>query len=229
MRGSVLTLFIAAVSLSPSSGHAQQPWEPAASLNQALARAIETALPREGHDQALTWSGFGLRGGQDVFWHLLTPEHASEERQQRRGWISVQGASGDVMLCGDRVRVDQMDVRVVDIWRESEDIPEFLRRRGVAVTLIETRPHVPLDDIAADDGRRSEYYRALLNAQPAVRRWRLEAPQRLPATLTARHGCTPPGTRSATQCMTLWSLRFADGEAADRPIPCLGLGHYRHF
>ena len=230
MRATVLPLLVAAFGLSAWPGQAQQPWEAAANLHQALARTIETALFREAYDNTRTWGGFGVRGGRDVFWHLFTPDQAaataSEDRQSRGGWISANGASGNVLLCGDRDRVEQMDVRIDDLWARGEDVPDLLRRRGVAVTPIETRAHPPLADVRADDGRTSDHYRRRLDAQPALRRWRLEAPQRLPATLTARHGCTPPGTRYATQCATLWSLRFAVGEPTETPISCLGLGRY---
>lgn len=234
MRGSFLSAYVVIAGLMEASpAGAQQPWEAAASLSQALARTIETALPRTGYDHTLTWSGFGVRGGHDVFWSLFTPEQAadtaSEERQSRGGWISANGASGAVHLCGGRDRVEQMDVLIDDLWARDEEVADLLQLRGVTATLIETRTHRPLADIRADDGRTSDHYRGLLDARPALRRWRLEAPQRLPATLSARHFCTPPGTRYATRCATLWSLHFAVGDAAETAAPCPGAGRYRLF
>lgn len=233
MRRTILSLCLAAVATAAAPASAQNPWEPAQTAHQALARSFETALPHEDYDSTLTWSGFRVGGGRDVFWHLFTPERAAETSddpaQQRSGWLSANGASGDVLLCGDRQRVLQMDIRLNDLWVGGEDVIDLLQRRGVTATLIETHPHRDLSDPAADDGRSSDHYRSLLDRTPALRRWRLEAPQRLPAALTARHGCTAPGARSATQCATLWSLHFAVGEAAETPISCLGLGRYGYF
>lgn len=222
-------LFLAA-GLAATPAVAQNPWEDAATIHQALARAIADALPREENGPSVAWAAVRFGGGRDVSWPLFTPaqarETAAEDRQERNGHISVNGAGGEILLCGDRVNVEQIDVRINDIWRGDEDIPDLLRRRGLSVTLIENQPHRPLSHPGADDGRTSDYYRSRLDAQPALQRWRLEAPQRLPVTLTARHGCTPPGTRSATQCATLWSLRFAVADAAENPSFCLGLGRY---
>lgn len=230
MRARILTLVLAGCSFAASPGQAQQPSESASSLHRALARTIEAAMPQEAYDHTSTWSGFGVRGGRDVFWPLFTPERAAEtasdERQSRSGWISANGATGEVQLCGDRDHVEQMDVLIDSFRADGEDVPDLLRGRGLTVTLIETRDHSPLADISADDGRTSDHYRSQFYAQPALRRWRLEAPQRFPATLSAHHGCTRPGTRSATRCATVWSLRFAVGEAAETPISCLGLGRY---
>lgn len=229
-----LPFAVAAAVFLPMPAQAQQPWEPAANVEQALARIIDDALPRADQDWALTWCGFGVRGGRDVFWHMFTPEQAqataARAQQFRSGWLSAGGAGGDVMVCGDRTRIRSLSLSTSDIWLGREDVVDLLGRRGIAAILIETRERPPTPGETGSNGR-GAHYRSMLDRYPGYRKWRIEAPRRTPAELVAVHGCTPPGTRSATQCRMTWTLHFAaDGTDAphDAAAPCLDLGRYTH-
>ncbi len=96
MRPALLSLLILA---APTAALAQTPWEPSATIEQAVARTIADAQPDLRYLWALDWSAFGVRGGRDVFWHLAPPRTyertpAPPGVTRRSGWLSVGGKSG---------------------------------------------------------------------------------------------------------------------------------------
>lgn len=224
---------IAALTLSAAPAMAQQPWERAADFEQALARVIDDALPRTDHDWGLTWDGFGLRGGRDVFWQMLSPEDAREDLardlHRRTGWLDAENDDADVVLCGDAATVQMLTLSTSSIREGRGNLDAELSKRRIVATLIRHdrggTSGTDFDlDLRDDDRDRSRPSRS------SHREWRIEAPGRHPATLIADHGCTPPGTRHATMCRTRWALIFApvepDGRIGGRIDACQSRQRY---
>lgn len=218
MRPVMLLSALAVLSAAPA--HAQNPWEDAATVEQAIARAVSDAMAETRYPWSLDWSAFGVRGGRDIFWHLAppapyTPVPLPEGVHRRTGWLNVRGRSGAVAVCGDAERIGGMAIQVADLWRGESDVIADLAARGVRATLLETRS-------GAVDEDEHPYYRDLILARPALQVWRLEQTGHEPAELRATHACTPPGTRHATHCWTVWRLVFrpdAPMTGADCPLP----------
>ena len=215
---------LAVVAASPAA--AQQPWENAATVEQAIARAVEDAMPETAYGWALNWSAFGVRGGRDIFWHLYPPkpyepEPLPEGVHRRTGWLSVNGRSGDVTLCGDADRVGMMEIEISDAWLGQSDVIAELEARGVSAVLTSEVPVRPRPGRTADDAETDHHHAAMLARFPVLRTWRLTKAGLGPVDLTAFHGCTPPGTRSATRCWMTWTVLFRPDERAAGDEPCL--------
>lgn len=218
MRRALLSLLIL---VAPTAALAQNPWEPSATIEQAVARTIADAQPDLRYPWSLDWSAFGVRGGRDVFWHLAPPKPyertpAPPGVTRRTGWLSVGGKSGGVIACGDDERVGALYITVGDLWLGETDLVTELTARDFRVTETGRREAMPIGD--EDDGRGSAHYNALLARHPAWQTWRLERPGFEPVELSAAHSCTPPGTRSGTHCEMEWTVVFRPD---DRAEPCL--------
>ncbi|MES2834771.1 MAG: hypothetical protein V4707_08700 [Pseudomonadota bacterium] len=218
MRPALLSLLMFA---APTAALAQNPWEPSATIEQAVARTIAEAQPDLRYPWALDWSAFGVRGGRDVFWHLAPPKPyepnpAPPGVTRRSGWLNVRGRSGGVIACGGDERVGALYIDIGDTWLGEADLVAELRARGFAVTETTMYPARPIGD--EDDGRGSAHYNSLLARHPAFQSWRLERPGFEPLDLSASYRCTPPGTRSATRCEMQWTVTFRPD---DRTEPCL--------
>lgn len=218
MRPALLSLLILA---APTAALAQTPWEPSATIEQAVARTIADAQPDLRYPWSLDWSTFGVRGGRDVFWHLAPPRTyertpAPPGVTRRSGWLSVGGKSGGVIACGDDERVGALFITVSDLWLDAAGLGAELEARGFAVPETARRDAHPIGD--EDDGQGSAHYNGLLARHPAFQSWRLERPGFEPVDLSAGYLCTPPGTRHATHCEMEWTVVFRpDG----RTEPCL--------
>ena len=215
-------LFAAIALLTPSAVTPpanQHPGEPPATIEQAVVRAVSNAMPEAAYDWSLDWNAFGARVGRGVFWHLNAPESYRPHPlpagiHRRTGWVSVNGRTGDVAVCGDADRVGRLSLTVSDTWLGESDVIAELAERGVRATLTEVMPAVPPPESGP-------YYRTLIAREPARRTWRLEQDGREPVDLTAEWSCTPPGTRSATRCRMTWSVLFRPDERAAGTQPCL--------
>lgn len=222
----VPALAIAALWVAPPQAVA--PGTPSDTIEQAVARAVADAMPDLRYPWGLNWSAFGVRGGRDVFWGLTGPDDRPltplpSGLHRRMGWITVRGASGAVAVCGDLERIGGLAISVGDLWldRGERDVVAELALYGVRATLLETRE---ADLSRSDDAEAHihDYYRAMIGARPALRRWRLEQDGHEPADLSAVHDCTPPGTRHATHCWVTWRVAFrpdAPLPGADCPLP----------
>lgn len=211
----VLIAALAALS-APAVARAQHPWEPAATVEQAIARAVADAMPDVRYPHRLEWSNFGVRGGRDIFWHLAPPvprwlNPPPQGMHRRTGWLHVTGRSGDVVVCGIDDRIGGMAISVSDIWLDRSDVIRELTDRGVTATLIESR-ETSLGEPASDDWLGDGSYTARVTRYPAHRRWSLEREGHEPVQLTADYRCTPPGARSATSCQMTWSVLFRPDE-----------------
>ena len=225
-----LPAFAFAIGLTAASGPApaQNPWEDSATVEQAIARAIEDAMPSSQYAWSLNWSAFGIRGGRDIFWHLHDPEPyyrtpLPEGVHQRNGWLLVNGRSGDVTVCGDADVVSMMSIKVSDIWQGQSDVIEELAARGVMATLTgEIEARAWLDDDSEDWEFDPTAYRWDGRGRlEASRTWRLEKSGLDPVELSAGQYCTPPGTRHATMCWSRWTVLFRPDERVDGSEPCL--------
>jgi hypothetical protein len=218
----------ALVSLAfPAIANAQHPWEPAATVEQAIARAVADAMPDLRYPYLLRWRAFGVRGGRDIFWHLAPPGphplHPPPAGTHRRaGWLSVAGGQGNVAVCGDDERIGAMAFSVSDIWLDRSDVIRELADKGVAATLVESR-EADLGEPGAENwpGRA---YRDEATRYPAHRLWTLERDGREPAHLTAAYQCTSPEMKHAISCKMTWTVLFRP----DEPVPgwdvCLAAG-----
>lgn len=218
MRPALLSLLIVA---APTVALAQNSWEPSATIEQAVARAIAEAQPDLRYPWALDWSAFGVRGGRDLFWHLAPPKPyertpAPPGVTRRSGWLNVRGRSGGVLVCGDDERVGALYIDIADIWLGEADLVTELETRGFTVTETARRDALLIRD--EDDGRGSAHYNGLLMERPAYQSWRLERAGFEPLVLSGSYRCTPPGTRSATSCRMQWTVVFRPD---DRIEPCL--------
>ena len=198
-------ILILAAALPTLSGpvSAQQPWELASTVEQAVARALADAMVHSRYGQP-TWAGFGVHGGRDVYWHLVGPTSDPPGPFLRRtGWLAVGGRTGSVAVCGDATAVHAFAIAVSDIWLASEEaMMTALNARGITAELLMSQEFP--STLRNDD--RNGYYGTLLRERPAYREWRVSRPDYAPAVLTAGRACTPPGTRSATQCWMKWTL-----------------------
>lgn len=218
------SVMVAVLGASPAA--AQHPWENAATVEQAIARAVEEAMPGTTYPWSLDWNAFGVRGGRDIFWHLNPPQpnlrHALPEGvHHRTGWLSVNGRSGSVTVCGDADRVGMMTIEVNDIWLGQSDVIAELEARGVAAVLVSEIPVRPELGTLHEEFEPSPHYDAMVRRFPALRTWRLTKAGLEPVDLTATRRCTPPGTRSATQCWMKWSVLFRPDERDASAEPCL--------
>lgn len=226
----ILTAALASLYI-PAVANAQHPWQPAATIEQAVARAVADAMPDLRYPYLLRWSAFGVRGGQDVFWHLAPPGahplHPPPPGTHRRtGWLSVGGGQGDVAVCGNDERIGGMAISVSDLWLDRSDVIRELADKGVVATLMETRV-ADLDILETDHGPAGDAYHAEVTRYPAHRLWRLEREGREPADLTATYQCTPPGTRHATSCRMTWTVLFRPAEPLPDWDACLAAGRSR--
>ena len=222
----ILTAALAGLFL-PAFASVQQPWDPAATVEQGIARAVADAMLDLRYPFRLDWGAFGVRGGRDIFWHLAPPgahplNPPPPGTHRRTGWLSVAGRSGDVVVCGDDERIGGMAVSVSDVWLGRSDVIRELADKGVVATLVESRE----GDLGepGTDAWPGATYRAEATRYPAHRLWRLEREGREPAVLIASYRCTPPGTRHATSCGMTWTVLFRP----DDPLPgwdvCLATG-----
>lgn len=224
---SCLTIALA-LAIAPSSALAQHAGEHAATVEQAIARAIATATPDLRYPWALDWNAFGVRGGRDIFWHLAPPGPDQREPSppgvhRRTGWFNVRGASGGVEVCGDADRIGTLSFDVPDLWSGQSDVIRELAAGGVTATLLILRPAVP-PPRGSDDGGSDTHYRRILSRYPVFRRWRLDRTGYEPVTLTAARRCTPPDTRSATSCSVTWTVTFRPDENRPGVERCLPSG-----
>jgi hypothetical protein len=223
----ILTAALAGLFI-PAVANAQHPWQPAATIEQAIARAVADAMPDLRYPYHLRWSAFGVRGGRDIFWHLAPPGphplHPPPSGTYRRtGWLSVAGRSGDVVVCGDDGRIGGMAVSVSDIWLGRSDVIRELADKDVTATLIESL-EADLAAVERDHGPAGDAYHAEVTRYPAQRLWRLERDGREPADLIASYQCTPPGTRHATSCRMTWTVLFRPDEPLSGWDVCLAAG-----
>ena len=93
--------------------------------------------------------------------------------------------------------------------------------RGVSAVLTSEIPVRPRPGRTADDAETDHHHAAMLARFPVLRTWRLTKAGLGPVDLTAFHGCTPPGTRSATRCWMTWTVLFRPDERAAGDEPCL--------
>ena len=198
-------ILILAAALSTLSGpvSAQQPWELASTVEQAVARALADAMVHIRYGQP-TWTGFGVHGGRDVYWHLVGPTSGSPGPVTRRtGWLAVGGKTGSVAVCGDATEIRAFTISVGDLWLDSDEaIMGAFAARAMTTDLVTSVEFA----VVQEGNDRNGYHGNLLRERPAYREWRVTRPEYTPAVLTAQRACTPPGTRSATQCWMTWTL-----------------------
>ena len=198
-------ILILTAALSTLSGpvSAQQPWQLASTVEQAVARALGDAMVHTRYGQQ-TWAGFGVHGGRDVYWHLVGPTSDSPGPVTRRtGWWAVGGKTGSVAVCGDATEIRAFTISVGDLWLDADAaMMEAIAARAMTTDLVTSVEFPAVQE--GDD--RNGYYGNLLRERPAYREWRVTQPEYAPAVLTARRACTPAGTRSATQCWMTWTL-----------------------
>lgn len=216
---------ICAASLSPGPAQAQTD-RAATSVEHAVARTVAASMPRVGYPRSLSWSGFGVRGGRDVFWHLHDPEPyhripLADGVHQRRGWLSVGRRSGDVIVCGDDALIGRLSIEISDNWIGESDVIAELEALGVTATPIERTADSPLLALGYDVDDVNPNYLERIGSYPALRAWRLETAEREPVELSANYHCTPPGTRSATRCEMIWAVLYRPDEPRPTADPCL--------
>lgn len=188
-------------------------------VEQAIARTIDVSLPDDAYDWAMDWSPFGVRLGREARWHLSEPGADDQDRlpdgvYRRVGWISQDGASGEIAACGDETRVHSLATAMSDTWLGRSDLIAELSALGVTATEVSRREAVMPEGA-------SDYDRSLRLRAPARIVWRLEKAGHGDTTLTADHGCTPPGTRSAPRCWTHYTVQFrpTDPDAIECALP----------
>lgn len=224
-----LALLALATTALADPAMAQQPWEDAATIEQAIARAIDDSMPSVQYEWSLDWSAFGVKGGRDIFWHLYPPKPyrrwpLTEGVHQRTGWLNVDGRSGSVSVCGDEDIVSRLEFDVSDIWLGKSDVIAELAGREVSATLTSEIARRPLlEDVFGEayNAEGGDYYDALISRYPASRTWRLEKNGKEPVDLTASYRCTPPGTRHATHCSMTWSVLYRPDERTEGVDGCL--------
>jgi hypothetical protein len=200
-----------ALSLTPSAQMAP--------VEQAIARTIHISLPNDAYDWAMDWSPFGVRLGREARWHLSEPGADDQDRlpdgvYRRVGWISQDGASGGIAACGDETRVHSLAIAMSDTWLGRSDLIAELSDLGVAATEVSRREAVMPEGA-------SDYDRSLRRRAPARIVWTLRKAGHGDATLTADHGCTSPGMRSAARCWTHYTVQFrpADPDVIECALP----------
>lgn len=204
------------------------PGAPSDTIEQAIARTVADSMPDLRYPWRLNWGAFGVRGGRDVFWHLTGPDDQPLRPlppgvHRRTGWITVRGGSGSVAVCGDAHRIGGMTISIASMWmgRGEHDVIAQLSLHRVRATLLETRD-ADLSRFDHPEAQTDGYYRDMINARPALQRWRLERDGHQPVDLAAVHTCTPPGTRHATHCWVTWQVTFLPDDplpGADCPLP----------
>ena len=189
----------------------------------AIARTLDAALAPSEYDWTLDWTPFGARVGREVRWNLSEPGADARERlpqgvYRRSGWLPDARGSISASTCGDGEKVHALTMMVSDYGlRDAGDVTGALAALG-----IETAERSRTEAVAPTDVH--EDYRGRITAAPARVVWSLEKAGRYDATLTAVHVCTPPGTRSATQCWTRFTLHFRPDDP--EPMACPALGRY---
>ncbi|MBJ7483942.1 hypothetical protein [Brevundimonas sp.] len=212
----LILILTAASSTLSGPVSAQQPWELASTVEQAVARALADAMVHSRYGQP-TWAGFGVHGGRDVYWHLVGPTSDSPGPVTRRiGWLAVGGKTGSVAVCGDATEIRAVTISVGDLWLASDDaMMEAIAARAMTTDLV-----ISVEFPAVQEGDdRNGYYGNLLRERPAYREWRVTRPEYAPAVLTAQRACTPPGTRSAPQCSMTWKLYRRPDYSRDTRLP----------
>ncbi len=189
----------------------------------AIARTLDAALAPSEYDWTLDWTPFGARVGREVRWNLSEPGTDARERlpqgvYRRSGWLSEGRGSISASACGDGQKVHALTLMISDyVLPNGEGVMEELAALGIEATERSRTEAVAPTDV-------HDHYRDLITAAPARVVWSLEKAGRHDATLTAVHVCTPPGTRSATQCWTRLTLHFRPDDP--EPMACPALGRY---
>ena len=200
------------LALAPPSADAQV-WDSAATVEYAVARITADSMSDPRHAWSLNWGPFGVRLNRLVSWHLGEPDAElmpgpPEGVYRRPGWLTVNGRTGAVSVCGDADRVGGMALSMAALWLGEGDLIEALTALGVRSTLLRSQPAAALEDV-------HDHYNRLLGARPAFREWRLERDGREPVSLSETYACTPPGTRHATHCWVVWRITYRP----DAPLP----------
>ncbi|MBU1346615.1 MAG: hypothetical protein KKA16_06645 [Alphaproteobacteria bacterium] len=192
---------------------------------RTLARVIDLALPDDRYDRWMRWGAFGVRLGREVRWHLTDPDsdgtgNVSEGVYRRIGWAPENRLPGLIAVCGNRDEVLAMATSFsqYSFQHQTGDLIAELTTLGVVATEI-SRTEATGDWL--NEERVSDNYRQLVTQAPARQVWAIEKPGHGDATLIAERSCTPPGTRSATQCRTRFTLQFRPGvpDPIDCPLP----------
>jgi len=210
-----LTFAVAAASVAlPAT--AQQDEDAPTTIEAAVAGLISDAMPAERRPQARRWSDFQRRQDGQMVWGVAPPNVPDGIPQNcvhsRTGWITVRGATAEILACGDLEEIQSISIKVRDLWLGSGDLISALMSRGLSAVLYpSTAAGAPVT--SRRDGADAHYH-AMLTRYPASRRWRLERPDEAAASLTAEWRCTRPGTRSATRCAMTWILDFDANEPA---------------
>lgn len=214
MRALLITVLISAAGASSAQ-------EGPLTMEDAIARTIERALPDNGDDRSLRWESFDVGGGDHAHWHLAAP-HGYRDREtppgvtRRLGWLAAGGRQAGMAACGDDEAVAALALKVHEEQGEGPDaVLEALADRAVGAELVVRREHARPSQDADPDA--DSHHASYLSGRAAYSEWRLTATGRGPGVLAATHGCTPPGTRSGTRCRIEWRLVFRPDYSADAP------------
>ena len=185
-RGALATLMAAAV-VAPAHA-AQTTYEAPVPAHEVLAQAIAGFMAVTRWDWSLRWDAFGTRS-RHINWHLAPPipwptHDLGPGVTRRMGWIASGGRQIAVAVCGDDHRVLKLAAHV-DGGYGGEDMPDLIAA------------------FADTDATATPLY-----SRGETRFWRLERPERDPATLALTVVCTPEGSAAARRCWTVAEVFF---------------------
>lgn len=192
----------------------------AAPLDRAVARAIDLALPPDVYDWSMTWSPFAVRLGREVRWHLSDPRHDAGRQGlepgifRRVGWLSHEGRTVSVAVCGDDAEVRALALSASDAGLDHDGVVQALAPLGIEAIEVSRLAAVLTPEM--DDHDRS------LRRTPARVAWMLTKAGHGEALLVSEHICTPPGMRSASHCWTRLTLQFGAEDEAPTACPLPG-------
>lgn len=189
-------------------------------LDEAVARVIDVALPPEAYDWSMTWSPFGVRLGPEVRWHLSEPRYDARQRDlepgvlRRVGWLSHEGRTVSVAVCGDAAEVRALALSASDTAFDHDGVVQALGRLDVDAVEISRQAASPTSEM--------DNYDRSLRRTPARVAWMLAKAGHGEALLVSEHICTPPGMRSSPHCWTRLTLHFGGEDEAPTPCPLPG-------
>ncbi len=195
----LLSILVAAALAAPGQARQPEPGSPAA--HEALAQDIAGFMAVTRWNWSLRWDAFGTRS-RNTRWHLAPPHpwstHDLEHGVTRRtGWIASGGRQIVVAVCGDDQRVLKLAAHV-DGGYGGEGMPDLIA--AFAHTEARTSP---------------------LAARDETRFWRLDRPERDPATLALTVVCTPEGSAAARRCWTVAEVFFRPDYDPESPAAAL--------
>jgi hypothetical protein len=208
-------MILAALAAVAGSARAQTPDDYANSAETGAARAIAESMPDLQYPWQLDWGAFGVYASRDIQWHLWPPG-PTEGVTRRTGWMTVNGRSISVSVCGDDERVGALMLETSDIWLGDGDLKPELEALGLTVRELERRERHPLFEVDPREGWEWPDWVGKVSERPGYRLYRLEQPGHEPAFLTASYLCTPPGTRHATHCSMTWTVELRAGDELRR-------------